>query len=748
MFLSLDCIYVPSVAGGVGQADCEIFPLYVHTFGTHELRRGKIDSSVLFNKELAYENQTPRNDKTNEFKFSVRLEWKGVASVSDVYAPLARRSAYTFVEVGRKFEPYKISRSARVVFNAYARSMNSDDQMCWVRTGSTSFTIPELRSALNGEILRSALVQNAKDVVRDKHHRDVVRNDSPLIKGEIGILAARLENGTLSDFDNSLLPPQLQFDLQTIAQLRDAAIEMSCVIDREMLTFFGVNACIPASSIDPLTRFHAPSSLRDQLVMIALGYSLNNASKPAPFSFFIRSIEVLLFRRNLTAATLNRITSAIFVGLSVKRAELLALCSFATSVVALFASLLVYIEDFANSNVAGRPWMASLIEIDEDHKIARAECADDCEGLTLETLMLAIDLIERSNDIAIDAAQPSEMQQLFRNVVRVMKLYVPGMKFGAVTNTRFEDSNTSPLATSLTKTETLGHTYSVFIPFDKFIGSQSSESLTRLRQTRAYSSYATQLDLMRRLNLPVLVGEGTAITEGCIMPLELAYEDDVASQSIAHFVCARKTAILDQLRDLLEKTRCQVESFSIPAPLTDALRDNRHDLSNFYKWSNGFTTPIFAESRLMDFAFVYKQNTSCTYGITFTDFVLGTSKRTVETIPTVDISKREAAVIDNILALEEPVPRLLGSDENLNVSDELRRFENRRREPMPSTMLHHNRLLVMLRAQDIGTNELTALRRAFETIDYASIAVKSYRLGRVDLPTLEPIDIVDIIIEI
>lgn len=139
---------------------------------------------MLFNKELAYENQTPRNDKTNEFKFSVRLEWKGVASVSDVYAPLARRSAYTFVEVGRKFEPYKISRSARVVFNAYARSMNSDDQMCWVRTGSTSFTIPELRSALNGEILRSALVQNAKDVVRDKHHRDVVRNDSPLIKGE------------------------------------------------------------------------------------------------------------------------------------------------------------------------------------------------------------------------------------------------------------------------------------------------------------------------------------------------------------------------------------------------------------------------------------------------------------------------------------------------------------------------------------------------------------------------------------
>ena len=53
MQLSLRCLYEPELAGGAGRAKCEVFPIRLHTFGTHELRRDRPSTAILFPPDLA-----------------------------------------------------------------------------------------------------------------------------------------------------------------------------------------------------------------------------------------------------------------------------------------------------------------------------------------------------------------------------------------------------------------------------------------------------------------------------------------------------------------------------------------------------------------------------------------------------------------------------------------------------------------------------------------------------------------------
>lgn len=756
MRLRLRCLYTPRLAGRTDKPKGEVFPVRLHAFGTHELRRERVSTAVYFGADLVnVEDQTPRADAESQFEFYVVIEWTGVHSIDKLWAPMRRLGAYTFEQVGRRFEPYKISRSAHVVFNAYAQTMSPERQVCWVRVGSTSFTLDEIREALGGRTLRSALVQNAADVVPNKKHPDVLRTDAPVIKGEIALLNAALEGGSLVDFENSLLPPQPTFDLDTVDRKRGAALEMSAVIDRDMATFFGPTAVLPAPSIAPLQKFHAVVSLRDQLVTPAIGYCLNSALEPPPFVFFDRCIDTVCDRRGITPAQLNDIADALFDKLRrlPRQAARAALYSFCIAVLALLANSLVYLDDFVNRNISTAEWVDALVEGDEDHKIARSELADDCEGLALELLMLALNMINELDVVLTSAgaaAASAEKIALMRNVARVLRHYVPFMKLGAATNSKLAYGATA----SMTPANTLGHTYTCFVPFARFEAMLTSEARSQLETTRAYQRYAADAPAASRLELPVLIGEATAIAEATMAPIDLHYRDDPDSLPVAVEVCAVKTRVGDQLHAALDGTRWQMEMSATGRYDEANVRSNRCDVSGFYKWSNGLSTPVFADARLLDFALFYEHTSdrSKTYGVTFNDFLLGAppeGHRSIGLLPTLRFTTREAAVIDNILALEEVVPRVVAAFDDPVLDPRIAALATpQRRPPTPGTLIHHNRVFATARVEDVGDAEVAALTAALARIDFSSVSVSVRRLGAVDVVHLDPIDIVDVIITV
>lgn len=753
MRLRLQCVYRPQLAGGVGRACGETFPVRLHVFGTHELRRERPDAH-LFGSERLDEARQSLNADDDGFWFDTSIEWRGVAREEDVYAPMRALGAYTFADVNRLFEPYKISRSARVVFNAYAKSLNPERQACWVRVGSASFCVAEIEQLLaGGSQMTYALVQNAVDYVSSRPHPDVLRDDAPLIKGRVTIVSASLDGGTLDDFKQSLLAIQPDFDMGSVAEMRRAALEMTKAINRVMATFFGPNAALPSPSIAPLIRFHAVVTLKDQLVVASLGYCTNAAPRPPPFAFFARCMRAVCWRRNLSVDDLNATAEALF-GTSNRmptRARALAFYSFSIAVLTMLALSLVYIEDFANKNVAGRDWSDTLVEGDEDHKIARTELGDDCEGLALEIYMLALDLFFSGNDIIADARnEPEPLVRLLRNVVRVLRLYVPGMKFGAVTNAKLTYGGSS----TMTRDNTLAHTYTCFIPFDKFIALQSPDVVRQLTQSRHYGAYAEQRVLMERLDLPVLVGEGTANVDAWMRPIDLAYADDPQSLEIAASLCARKASLLERIHASLDGTRAQIEIYALDR-YSNQHSANQRDVSDFYKWSNGFTTAIFADTLMLDFAFYYRNRGPSmperTYGVTFNDLLLKTSsdetERQVRMMPTTTLTRREAAVMDNVMALDEVVPRVDVDQrvDELPIPRALIGLARSIHAPSPSTALHQSRIVVSLRVADVGDVEVSRLNDLAVTEDWAAIELRAYRLATIAMENVDPIDVVDIV---
>ena len=745
MKVALQLVYEPWLAGGAGMPQCETLPIRLHVYGTHELRRMTPSTAVVFREQM------------QQYSFSSEIEWRGVASQWDLYAPLRDRRAYTFAEVDRLFEPFKVSRAARIVVNSYASTQNTEGQKCWVRAGSTEITQDELRSILDGNALKIAFLQNAADVdVSTSRGRGVLRTDDPLCKGTLLVRSATIVDGTRDDFEQSLLERQPAFDMSSTEEIVKAAKEMNIVIDRNMATFFHSGAPLRNPTISPLLRFHAPVSMRDQLVMASLGYALNKSMKPPPLEFFTNALTVVLQRRALSVLQMLSIGNAMFDTKSPlpPRSERFAFISLAAGVVTLFATSLAYIEDFANKNKADKPWDATLVEGDEDNKIARAEGADDCEGLALESTMIAFDLIDRAEEI-IEGSAKDDLSKLLWLVVRVLRLYVPGQTFGAVTNAKLAMG----CASEMSRENTLAHTYCTLIPFDKFDAMLSTETRASISTTDAYRQMQQRRPVIERLQLlPVAICEGTAMIEATMLLIDLYYDETQKDElETAARVMQFKSKIVEPIHDRVCKTRLYVEMLAAER-YDDSYADNRRDLSVFYKWVNGFTTPMFAESRVIDMALYYEYGDggSRTYGVRFNDFLMSSffkndTQPKIRMMPTTVITKREAAVIDNILALEEAVPNILSpSKESLASAETKRELQTiviTNREPTKSTVMHKGRILVSTRAHDIGDDEIAALKDVASMQNWASITVDWRPIARVNVPNLEPMQIVDIIFE-
>ena len=751
MKLRLRCTYEPQLAGGDGRPRSETLPVRVHVYGTHELRRNVPSAALLFAEPAA------------AYPFDADVDWIGVANEQQLYAPFRKRGAYTFAEVDRLFEPHKVSRAARVVINAFVSSMNPERQRCWVRAGSASFTQANLRRALAGERLVCALVQNAVDVdMSTARGKGVLRTDAPLVKGVLTIESAQLIGGTLDDFERSLLEPQPAFDMASDDEMFKAAAEMNLVIDRVMATFFGPRALLRYPSIAPLLPFHEPVSMRDQEVLSSMAMTLQHAMRPPPAEFFTNAITIVHERRGIAKQQMldigrrMRDTSSAVPLLT----ERLAFASMVCACVTLFASSLPYIEDFANRNRANQPWREELVEGDEDNKTARAEGADDCEGVASENVWIALDLIDDGDEI-IGSATPTEITyDLLRLIVWFLRLYVPCQTFGAVTNAKLAFG----CASQMTRENTLAHTYGVLMPFDKFDEMLSDETRALVATTKRYRELTARRSAMARLApLPVLLAEGTATVDGTYLPIDLYYDDSqTAERDAAIAVMQTKEKLLEQVHEKLSGTSLLAEMIAAER-LDDALLSNRRDLSGFYKWVNGMKTAMFAEARVVDFALYYQYTdrpTHRTYGQRFNDFLLScfvdtpAGRPQLRMLPTTTLTKREAAVADNILALEEVVPRLLApsaADDGPLGTEEARRalaaIVVERRPRMPSTLMHKGRILVTTRARDVRSAEIEALQAIAQMQNWAAVSVDWRRVARVELPNLEPVDILDIVFQ-
>jgi hypothetical protein len=745
--LHLRCTYASGLAGGGARAKAENFPLRLHAFGTHELRR---ERPQVFVFESSAVDAQHRPARPGALDFEVALEWRGVADERQLYAPLRDLGAYTFADVDRRFEPGRVSRAARFVINAYATTQNKERQRCFVRAGCTVFTVDDLVRALDGAVLTEALVQNAADVQPKSRERgDVLRTDPPLLKGTVTVQRAWLTGGTQDDLLRSLLPASPAFDLLSTEQMRDAGFEMNALIDRNMNTFFGPSAPLSVPSIPALGPFHAPVSERDQFAIATFGYALNRAPHPPPLEFFIEQVRIVSGRRGQAPAWVARTLTTAFDAAQQQpsRADLLGALSFGAALLTTLANALVYIDDFVNRNRADEPWDESKVEPDEDNKIARAVGGDDCEGLALECMMLAADLYFDGDKLRSGAPRSDESDALAA-VMRVLPYYVPGQMFGAVTNAKLTYGG----AATMTRADTLAHTFFALIPFDRVVVYCPAELARRLQATKRWQWAAGREAAFKRLALPWLISEGTAIVDATMLPIDSYYED---RNELAKAVrlSERRSGFIDELQDKLTDVRLQTEMLTVERA-DAALASGQRDLSAFYKWVNGFSTSAFAEALVFDFAFYYERSArGKAYGVRFNDIMKSrlTPSELIRMMPTAVLTQREAAVLDNIMALEEPVPCLaspktaavIGAPDARAALAEL---VADRRPPMPSTAAHRSRMLVTGRAADIGPGEIAALRR-IASMDWASISVEWRRVAAFDLTALEPIEVVDIVLQ-
>jgi hypothetical protein len=322
--------------------------------------------------------------------------------------------------------------------------------------------------------------------------------------------------------------------------------------------------------------------------------------------------------------------------------------------------------------------------------------------------------------------------------------------FGAVTNAKLEYGG----ASTMTAANTLAHTFFALIPFDVFRKLCSPELQKLVGASKRWLPVSATAPYAR-LDLPWIIGEGTAIVDAVMQPIDYYYQrNEQAELAAAVALSERKSALMDQLQSALVDTRLQTEMMTVER-VDAALLANKRDLSGFYKWINGFSTPVFADTRALDFAFYYDDRGERSYGVRFNDLMKPRGvppSAQIRIVPTSVLTEREAAVIDNIMALEEPVPRLLYDEideSRLGGAAErtlLAKLARRTRTPMPSTAAHRSRLLVTTRARDVGQAEAKALVRA-AALDWAQIDVSWRRVASFDLAALEPVDVLNVVFQ-
>jgi hypothetical protein len=734
-FVSFDVQYEPAVAGGpAGEPGSEVYPLRCDAHGTHQLSHY---GSKRANDSL--EHVTVFERRARSHKFSVRIE----AHSNRLFMPYQRGGAYSepidvaVVRESSSSEELTVANSSTVILYFYATTFSESGQACWSHVGTALLsvqTLLQLRSKTT--TIEAVVVQN-----RDNDARTPINH--PLVKGRVVISNVRTER-------IAVRAVATRYDIDTGAErMQEAAELMDDVIDRGMLAYFGQTPALGGQSF--LTRptrpflrpFHCPEFRTERMPLPASAYSMLMPSGALDVDYYERLVTVALYRSGMTrseALLLARDCDE----LSGTLADRAAFASFAVRAMCVFAVSQCYVSDFLNHNVDGArgqqdAWAAgSRMEGDEDFKVCRLCGGDDCEGVALEVHMHVRQLCHTT-----DTALLQRMSPLLRAVRSHLRLYVPTLVLGAVTNKKLTTQQ-------LDQSAVMAHTYAVLLPYWQFYDASASPVRTYLQRSRFYRERADELAPYRREPLTALIGEGTAPMDPAMRPVSAYYaaaggndDDDDERVEVALKVARDRRRYTDVVASQLAAYGAGAVNMEVfGAPDT-----NRSDYSPFYKYSVSLATPEFADLRTFDWALVYQRDSEQqrTVGVRIESLLDPGSTRvpTAQIIPFVDMSEEECRTADAILLDQEPVPSLTAGPQpatqsvgRVRLVQQLcakgaRQTDRAQLIGARQTVLHRRQTFLTVRECDIdgavvnallaivGLRETRAARFAFHTLNTA-----------------------------
>ena len=431
--LRFDLLYRPDIAGGSGYR-CERYPLWLQIFTSHELRPRR-PLTLLYGDAA--------DAQTSEMR-AVSLPLATPSDELDVYAPLRDAGGYaSFAAVGRRFVPGRVSRSASLIFNAYASTVAEDGNAVQTRAGTARVSMRQLLAALRapGEAHTFAVVQNTANPHEEARsgERGPRRDAGALRKGTVTLRHARLYGASgahvsIDAFERDVvLSPQPALDNETDAQRGAVAETMRDLVVRSLTAFTSRHgpALLPTPTKPFLAHFHCPEWRMSYLFTPAFAYLAYRSHRPSSRSFYTEALRHSLRRCRLRVDEALDYGDALLTHGAVGQREH-AFTRLLVMTITIYANTMPYLDDFVNENRAGAPYSEARVELTEDFKSARVCSADDCEGTGQEPLLEACELLERME--TLDRAAASPLDSLLELLAQVLRCYVPCLSLHAVTN--------------------------------------------------------------------------------------------------------------------------------------------------------------------------------------------------------------------------------------------------------------------------------------------------------------------------
>lgn len=656
------------------------------------------------------------NEQSAPWQGTVRVAFYEHLARSERVGPfLSRRVVSEHVRAG--FVP----PSCRLMINVYCRTYNDGGQECRTRAGTAHVELRQLVAMAKQNLAGS----NAK---RPALHLDVTQSThdgGPLKKGDVRLDPSSVRCSSAVFLDSLLFDNDDDRICSTDENLEERRQEMIQAIERSMAVFYPWDqARWPATELY-MRPIHCPEYRTPFSSVPGSCYTLRTPhSHQGPDGKTWRNwLSIVLDRLHTDAATLIRFARQQFADERRDDEQVTAnfryVCRTLAMLLTVYPNAICYLDDFSNDD-------ANHVEITEDFKIARLTGADDCEGVAREADLEYRELLDEMADLQVTETMTvavNDLVHLLYWLRRTAALYVRCMVEGGVTNKKLE-----PGVHTMTADEANAHTFFTLIPQHLFHRMCPALDEHPLRQ-RMLSGPRWQQ------SLDVLICEGTAPMDPYLRPIEDYYEESVEQQRRARQITMRRLLNMQKMmkaapvlqESCVSRRIYQYEEQSM------AFSRNERDLSMFYKSFISLYTDHFLSSewRKMDYVFLYREQG--TYGVYANDVILKADS--VELVPYVEWSEREALIADDLLLQMEPIPRITYSSAEhrqcLQRMDRLlapivqRQFGSKisALPPLPSPHINF-----MVREQDLSTERVNNIAKSIDTIRTADADIKGFRV--------------------
>ncbi len=650
-YIEFQCEYMPSIAGGPARKFAtENFPLRVDYYGTNQLAHCGCEQSPDRQTVIFQSSASART-------FIVRVPIHAEHTPGDgVQQPFFEAGAYeTINETMRASRKNEVSASTSVILNFYATTYTTLEQRCWTSVGMAVVPLADwMKSSKSVGTIQYDVVHyrdSEPDPPKAKFnppHKGVV-NVSRFVSKGVTMRAAKVQN---DDIDQKLLQGP---------------------IDRGMAVFFPEHRTKPRSCLTHPTEkylapYHVPINQQRRRLASAT-YVMLKSKKPMSVPYYERLLKIALARGGASAndallwsAFVDDDDAAMYRKAS---ATVDQTAFFSLGVRLITANPLAqrYLDDVVNRNVQGRAYSDNNVKPDEDFKICRLCGGDDCEGVCLETIMHYRDLVEADDSLL------ASMSELLRRIAKMLRLFVPMMTLGCVTNKK-------ATAATLDESTALAHTFCALVPFWQFYNMCEPRSRDWLLRTRAYNANKALLDRFRSTEggnhfFITTIGEATAPIDPAMRPVETYYEKNERDRSMAKQAtrsASDRRSLCDQVIAILDRHNLSevLQPEMLGPPNERASGTEVPDYSGFYKFFMSGSTPLFAETRRLDFAFALDQSDGdCSYGVAF-DQIIDQDKVDGVPVPTrflkprlvpyLQFTEEEARACDAALMEMSPIP--------------------------------------------------------------------------------------------